>query len=379
MTDAPTSPSGPPRDGRARPLLGRVVLVGVGLALAFVAGELLLRLRPDLLTEEALLRLHWGALEEPEMVTVAHPTCGYVHRPHESHVLEREDFRFTLAADEHGFRNESPWPATAPIVAVGDSMTFSFGVDLPDMWSTLLAEELGVAVLNLGIDGGAPRQALRIYETFGRTPQPELVLFGVFSGNDYIDERTFERWEASGDGGNYAVWRWYGGRQQAGLKQWLGRSYLLVGLREARKGYDHKGMTIDLPDGGRLRLAPGLVEGAVPPNVTPADFERVLTTVTDAREVVEADGAAFVAMLFPTKEEVYLAAAGEPFPDGIGPLLDALTERGVACLDLRPALLERARAGETLFFETDGHPNAKGYVVIAEATAAYLREHGLVE
>lgn len=351
----------------------------MGIGVALVSAEVLLRVRPSLLPEEALLRLHWSGLEPPETITVAHPTCGYVHRPGESHVMERDDFRFTLAADEYGFRNASPWPAAAPVVAVGDSMTFSYGVDQPEMWTTLLATELGAPVINLGIDGGAPRQALRIYEEYARRASPEVVLFGVFPGNDYIDERTFERWEASGDGGNYAIWRWYGGRQAAGVKQLLGRSYLLVGLREALKSYDHKGTTIDMPDGGRLRLAPGLIEGAMPPNVTAEDAQRLYDTVAEARDVVEADGVSFVAMLFPTKEEIYLAAQGEPFPDGVGLLVSNLEQRDVLCLDLRPAMLAEVKEGATLFFETDGHPNAAGYVVIAKAVAGFLRDHELTD
>jgi hypothetical protein len=42
---------------------------------------------------------------------------------------------------------------------------------------------------------------------------------------------------------------------------------------------------------------------------------------------------------------------------------------------LGPAFRERAAAGETLFFEVDGHPNARGYAVIAEAVLTYLKAH----
>jgi hypothetical protein len=42
-------------------------------------------------------------------------------------------------------------------------------------------------------------------------------------------------------------------------------------------------------------------------------------------------------------------------------------------LDLTPTLQERARAGEALYFEVDGHPNAAGHHRIAERVRAALR------
>jgi hypothetical protein len=47
---------------------------------------------------------------------------------------------------------------------------------------------------------------------------------------------------------------------------------------------------------------------------------------------------------------------------------------GLPYLDLTPQFQARARQGERLFFEIDGHPNAAGYRLIAEVVLDYLRD-----
>jgi len=42
---------------------------------------------------------------------------------------------------------------------------------------------------------------------------------------------------------------------------------------------------------------------------------------------------------------------------------------------LTPTFLERAAAGETLFYESDGHPNPRGYRLIAETVGRHVIAH----
>ena len=94
-------------------------------------------------------------------------------------------FAFNFSTDSYGFRNSSPWPRRADIVVLGDSMAFSYGVEDNEAWPNLLAEQLpGSRIINLGLIGAAPQQYFRIYETFGQTLEPALVLFCLFPGND---------------------------------------------------------------------------------------------------------------------------------------------------------------------------------------------------
>jgi hypothetical protein len=84
---------------------------------------------------------------------------------------------------------------TYRIVALGDSFTFDSGfVPLDRMWHTLVGERIRertakpVEVINLGVPGVGPRFSLRLFELEGRHLAPDLVLFGLFIGNDLTDE-----------------------------------------------------------------------------------------------------------------------------------------------------------------------------------------------
>ena len=80
-------------------------------------------------------------------------------------------------------------------------------------------------------------------------------------------------------------------------------------------------------------------------------------------------------VLQPSKEEVYLPLVGPDVPDFSRDLRAAFEERGIDFLDLGPAFRARAAAGESLFFEVDGHPNPRGYALIAQLVLAHLRDN----
>jgi hypothetical protein len=61
--------------------------------------------------------------------------------------------------------------------------------------------------------------------------------------------------------------------------------------------------------------------------------------------------------------------------DPARPLRVKLEEFGIPYLDLLPAFRSRAAKGEVLFFETDGHPNARGYALIAQRVLAHLKDN----
>jgi lysophospholipase L1-like esterase len=355
-------------------LIGLSVLFALGLA------EAVLRIIPkSLLPEEVQLNIHWlRNTDSPQ--GVPHPDIGVLPPAHFTGQEQRRDFRFTYHTDGFGFRNSWPWPVSAEIVAVGDSLTFGYGVDDAQTWTAILANRLPHSrVVNLGLNGAGPQQYLHVYETFGMNLHPRVLLFGLFLGNDLIDARKFDmRFEAGGEGNSTVSQPFYSWPE---IRKFLGkRSYLYILLREIwwnyHSLYRFRRKALELSDGSRLQFAPGILErSTVGARLDHPDFQRVLQSVERAQSIAQQSETHFLVLLFPTKEEVYLPIMGEPSPDPIGPFRKAFERLEINYLDLTPPLQHRAKARERLFFEVDGHPNAAGYALIAEVVHSHLQDH----
>ena len=84
---------------------------------------------------------------------------------------------------------------TYRVVAIGDSFTFKAGgVPFAAQWTTLLQQRLEqrmgrkVEMINLGMAGVGPRFEHRMWQLEGRRLAPDLVVLGLFVGNDFTDE-----------------------------------------------------------------------------------------------------------------------------------------------------------------------------------------------
>ncbi len=367
-----------------RKTLQALVLTGTSTLIAFALVEAFLRLFPGFLSEEAQLKIHWRETGQRGTASLPDTDVGFLYPPHFAGEMRRGDFDFTYRTDEKGFRNSSRWPSSAEIVAVGDSLTFGYGVDDSQAWTALLARRLSPnRLVNLGLIGAAPQQYFRIYRRFGVPLAPRVLLFGLFPANDLLDAVQFDRWLAAGRPGNYDVWRFFQGDTPdswKGLRSLARHSYLVTYVKETLKtvrlGGGFRGKTLDFPDGGRICFAPNILARATrSARSGHPDFHLVLEAVEDTRGLTEEQGTHLLVLLFPSKEEVYLPILGDSAPEPIKPFAEALQEKGIEILDLTSPLRERARAGQRLFHEVDGHPNAEGYQVIAEAVFQHLKQN----
>jgi hypothetical protein len=206
--------------------------------------------------------------------------------------------------------------------------------------------------------------------------------------NDFWDAEKFDQWLKSGAGGNYIAWRATGGIERRSdldepwtrmrlIVQNDSRLYALVHYarnvyRDWRSGEPR---TLRLADGGRLHLMPSDLE-SMTANARPGhpEFEIVVEALERMQAIAKRDGTRMVVVFQPSKEEVYLPLLDGSAPDPGAPLRAALDARGIEYLDLLPVFRERADTGVQLFFENDGHPNRKGYRLIADTIGAYLKE-----
>jgi lysophospholipase L1-like esterase len=369
-------------------LLENLALLVAAIAVGVLGLEAFLRLYPQLLPEEARLRLHWSAVGEggrdanSQVMTVADPYLGFRYRPNFTGRLTHGDLDFTFTTDEKGFRNSSPLPDEADIVVLGDSMAFGYGVPDDATWSHQVAMQFpAYTVSNFGLIGGSPQQYLRILETEALALHPKLVLFMLFLGNDLNDARLFQEWLEAGTDVSYAEWRSAGGATTnwRSLRDLTSGSYLMAFQRAVRSALSSSmaGETITLGDGQRVQLVPAIYgNDAVMADPKHPVSQLVMTTIEEAQRLSQRHGSHFLVLLMPTKEEVYLPLVDKPAPAMIENFRPALEAQGIPYLDLTLYLRARTQDIGPVFYEVDGHPNVAGYEAIADAVVDYLNEHG---
>jgi lysophospholipase L1-like esterase len=374
---------------RVRSVLGKACILLAGVVFSLALAEGLLRLVVGWLPVETQQLIKDG----PRHQGIGHPYLGHLHTPQHAFTLAGRDFNAVHHVDANGFRNPWPWPDHADIVVIGDSLAFGQGVADEQAWPALLARSLSHSrLVNLGLIGAGPQQYLRLYETFGKPLAPNVLLVGLFLRNDFWDADMFDRWIASGVGGNYMIWRNYGRpRRIAGMRgrlRWNAHlmakeSYLFNLLHEVwrvgKSTHQPEPTVFHLADGTQLQLLPGdLASKTLGAQPERPEFQLVLGALQQMHSIATANGTRMLVVLQPSKEEVYLPLLGEAPPDPGAPLRQALDGLGVAYLDLTLPFRQQAAAGERLFFEVDGHPNVAGYALIAELVLAHLKNNAEV-
>jgi lysophospholipase L1-like esterase len=363
------------------PMRKEMLLVPFSLILALGAAEGLLRGFPALMPLEVQIALE----DKPGTHFVHQAYIGHLQPPNGTLNIRTGDFEIPYPIDAHGFNNADPWPAKADIVAVGDSLTFGYGVAPDEAWPALIARELpDTKVINLGLIGAGPQQHLRVYETFGVPLQPKILLIGFFLANDFWDAEKFDAWLKSGVDDNYMVWRDFRGAtgdRTLFLRDALRSTYLYTWARFVREIYRNwragEPKDLQLADGSHVKLRPDdLAEHTA--NIAPGNpiFELGVEALARINAIATSHGTHVIVVLQPSKEETYLPLLDGTPADPGGPLRAALQARGIEYLDLLPLFREHAAAGAKLFYEFDGHPNAEGYRLTAEGILAHLKSHG---
>jgi len=183
----------------------RLILIGLGVAVALGTGEAVLRVvRPQ--STFARMLQNEPSMFRPSDVLPYELRPGYVGR------LKRGEYDVTIRIDGQGYRSPEFLPgAKKPvrILTVGDSFTFGWGVEAeeayPQRLERLLAGPLGadVEVINAGFAAGySPDTYYLFLKQRGMLLNPDLVVVGFFVGNDIDHVRAFENeWtEVDGEG-----------------------------------------------------------------------------------------------------------------------------------------------------------------------------------
>lgn len=313
--------------------------------------------------------------------------------------------------DANGFRNESV-PASATIVAIGDSQTYGYNALAADTWPERLEARTGIPVYNMGIPGWGPAQ-YRVATDGALALSPRVVVYGFYLGNDIpniCEVLALDHWkryaaergvDISDCQAGYAVndfasppgafERVKDALRSSKFLNFLRRvpavSDLVARLRYERLAGKNPGKYLAI-DEGPVRTIFSLDDSETIGIDTPLKrkgIEIAGLLYGDIIAKVRAAGARMLVVFIPDKVDVYydyLVAAGYPVPDRFREMVEyerALAERftryfsaaGVPTVNARPAMVARlSDAGAPLFSNNlDTHPTAAGYDAIAEAAA----------
>ena len=346
----------------------------LSLVVAFVAGEFALRLTLD---------------EVNYMVPIIErdPVLGHVIAPG------------TGGHDAWGFRNIE-LPQSADVVAIGDSMTYGYSATASQSWPSQLASLSGLQVYNLGLGGYGMVQYHHLFNDRALSLDPKVVLISIYLGNDLIDTyrgatgfdyvEGLERGETDGRFlGSFRVW------MSKHVLTWQVLKHELedvVNILRAAESSEAERPGLYHMDHPVLRTAflPSCCYQALNPDNP--EIKRGLEIIFEKLEAIKSTcGEQAIdckVLLVPTKESVLWPVAkdilsGDALTE-VGRLVTAeaamakvlatkLDEIGLPYLDLLAPMQGRAQTESLYLANDDGHPNAKGYGVIAQVVLEWLQ------
>lgn len=138
------------------------------------------------------------------------PILGNSGVPNKKGIFASHSFNTTVENNREGFRDVDHDPrnskGTFRIVSVGDSFTWGHGVNNHEIYMKVLEQiDPRIETLNLGGPGGDPAGELLAYILHGLKYEHDLVMVGIYLGNDLVayqpDEQTSPpRWGYDAEG-----------------------------------------------------------------------------------------------------------------------------------------------------------------------------------
>ena len=362
--------------GRAGRLFGNLglLLLGSAIGLALLEGGARLLPRPEANGEAA--GLHQVRVDRPWL---------YGLKPG-LRVQLRGSGSIEYRINAAGFRDREASVAKRPgvfrAVAIGDSLTFGYGVAFDDTWPRQLESRLAesgtvtpVEILNLGVSGYNAYTEAALFGDLGVSYAPDLVLvqFCINDLNDptmHFETSTIEQLpflpdEAFPDPST---------RRSPVLPAplahlcWRSRACTLIRERLAPKLLDE--WIAHRPVG------PKAIESGLAPHARPGALELEWLARQYGRIAQDAAriGARFAVVIFPFREQEH-GKDPEPLQES---LLELGVRMGWPVIDLLPAFRAAARRDVAPLFSDLWHPTVAGQRAAADALATELVCRGLV-
>jgi len=265
------------------------------------------------------------------------------------------------------------------VVALGDSVTFGFGVNDTETFCAqaeqILRRSLNgrdVELVNLAVPGYDTLQEVGLIKRTAALLQPDLVLLGFYT-NDVPDALAEK--ESSGGGTTIAAANPVKG--QVLHMNPTPTSWLEAQLRRSRAIYTGGHALKALVRRGEGKAGSSL-ELDLLENHRSADLERAWERVdgqlSELRTIATAGNFKVGIIILPPREQV----SGQFVDSQYQPHLRAMADKlGFFVVDPLPAMSASPMRKDRLFIPYDrNHPSAAGHRIIGETIATFLNQHG---
>lgn len=350
----------------------------------------------EFLAFEIALRLAGGSEAAPEFqrLFVMDPRIGHRLRPGAQTQFRTSEYETTISINGQGVRDDDIGPK-APnerrILVLGDSLVMAVQVESRQTFCKLLEARLNAThpggsihyrVINAGVQGYGPVEKYLFYKYVARAFNPDLVLIGLYPGNDVMQARASASrlTEAPSRGSTAAQ---VGDTAGVWARRVVRRSMVLqIARLRVLTLLGHFGRTPDVypPLRSYLQQPPPEVDEGL--GIIRECVSRITTEASEQH-------AKTAVVLFPTRfqvddedfrfQEKGVADAGQTLvrDAATARFKTTLSDLKLPTLDTLPALREASRGGDVYFTET-AHFTPRGHAAIAEALGIFLESAGLV-
>lgn len=307
-----------------------------------------------------------------------------------------EPYHVSFRRDQHGFRNDEPWPHDVDLVVIGDSFTAAELIRRP-FW-----QGISESMLSLGAPGTGALEQQRLFDAYALPRQPELVILAFFAGNDLKDTARFAEMLRAGMNRHDLA---HSGKTPLDysvvfrLFQFL--SETTASSPKADCHYPMMARTDPpAPVAFYKKFLPLL--GADERTLRNSEeFQLTKTSVSEMAAALQPAGAELLLMYIPQKAELYWNYLDDESKQTIidvesrdrqlsglqgidmnltvqrDAMRELAEEIGIAFLDLTPALAQAIRAGQSPYFFADTHWNQLGHDIARNALLGHLNRSNL--
>jgi lysophospholipase L1-like esterase len=317
---------------------------------------------------------------QPQIVYQFDPDIRYVLLPNQRGWID-DGFVTTNSLGFRGREVGSSKPAGRfRIVAIGDSVTFGWGVNDSETFCSQLEQLLhrrlpdrDLDVVNLGVGGYDTRQEVLLLERNVSRLQPDLVLVGFYS-ND-VPEALGDKETAAPVGIQVAS-----ADSQAGRVLHLNpapSSWVDAQMRRSRAIYTTGRVLKRLSHRGEWGMSGfsmelDLLEGRESPELDTA-WGRVAKQLNDLRSMSTSFGFSVGIVVLPPREQVMGVYPNARYQSRVRAIANEL---GFVVIDPLPALAKSRANVDALFIPYDrNHPSAAGHRVLAQTIAEHLDQN----